>query len=110
MEYYASFRYDRYAISVREGTLLLKEECRYAKSLKNDVTQWKLLCIEEPFDLTNTARSVYDVDTFEHIKNVFQYSYKALYETKLLSTILPMTECVQRWFAKAIIYLDLDSK
>lgn len=95
LEYYSFFNYDRYAISIREGTILLKDECRYARSAKNDTTQWKLLCIEEPFDLTNTARSVYDVNTFEHIKNVFRYSFNTLGETKCLQSILPKLEKYQ---------------
>lgn len=89
LRYYTYFDYDRHAISVREGAVLSKEECRYTRSQKNDVTQWKHLCIEEPFDLTNTARSVYDVDIFEHIKHVFRRSFKTLLETKNLTSIFP---------------------
>ncbi|KRT78181.1 hypothetical protein AMK59_7689 [Oryctes borbonicus] len=89
LNYYTHFDYDRYAISVREGSVLLKEECKYTRSQKNDVMQWKLLCIEEPFDLTNTARSVYDMETFNYIKRVFSVSYKLLGDTKNLNLIFP---------------------
>lgn len=57
------------------------------KSPKNDIGQWKQLCIEEPFDLTNTARSVYDIDIFNRIKMVFITSYTKIKETMDLSTI-----------------------
>lgn len=99
LRYYSHFDYDMYAISVREGSVLLKEECRYTKSQKNDVTQWKLLCIEEPFDLTNTARSVYDMDIFNHIKSVFHISCKILNTTKNLNSILPNIDANQRWLS-----------
>lgn len=89
LSYYTHFDYDRYAISVREGSVLLKEGCRYTRSQKNDAMQWKLLCIEEPFDLTNTARSVYDMETFNYIKRVFSISYKILSITKNLNLIFP---------------------
>ncbi|XP_017779095.1 PREDICTED: poly(A) RNA polymerase gld-2 homolog A-like [Nicrophorus vespilloides] len=89
LQYYSYFDYNQYAISVREAALLPVEECKFARAPKNDATQWKLLCIEEPFDFTNTARSVYDVDTFEHIKSVFRLSHQKLHRTKTLSSILP---------------------
>lgn len=45
------------------------------------------LAISEPFDLTNTARSVYDGETFERVKAVFVTSWKILQETMDLSSI-----------------------
>lgn len=80
--------YSQLAISVRVGTCLLIEECRQVRSPKNDPHHWKNLCIEEPFDFTNTARSVYDVDTFEKIKYVFAHSYQQLQQTLNLKSIL----------------------
>lgn len=50
--------------------------------------QWKNLCIEEPFDYTNTARSVYDVEVFQKIKYVFAQSYEKLQQTMDLKSIL----------------------
>lgn len=61
---------------------------RYTRSSKNDPHQWKFLCIEEPFDLTNTARSVYDVAEFKRIRDVFYNSYKTLSNTHSLDSIL----------------------
>lgn len=44
--------------------------------------------LAEPFDLTNTARSVYDEEVFKRVRKVFMDSYKILDETKDLSAIL----------------------
>lgn len=73
---------------MRTGTCLYVEECRYVRSQKNDPQQWKNLCIEEPFDFTNTARSVYDAEVFEKIKYVFVQSYQKLQQTLDLKSIL----------------------
>ncbi|KAJ0174933.1 hypothetical protein K1T71_009074 [Dendrolimus kikuchii] len=78
LKYYAEFPYERMAVSVRAGCRVPVGECRAARAHKNDPHQWKLLCVEEPFDLTNTARSVYDPDTFEKIVRTFRESYKRL--------------------------------
>ncbi|KAB0802132.1 hypothetical protein PPYR_04318 [Photinus pyralis] len=86
--YYANFNFDVHAISVRVAARVTVDECRYARSLKNDPHQWKYLCIEEPFDLTNTARSVYDLATFKRIQKVFEVSSSTLMKTEDLSRIL----------------------
>lgn len=62
------------AISVRAGARVPVGVCRAARAHKNDPHQWKLLCVEEPFDLTNTARSVYDHDSFDKIVSTFRTS------------------------------------
>ncbi|XP_044755934.1 poly(A) RNA polymerase gld-2 homolog A-like [Coccinella septempunctata] len=90
LNYYSHFNFAEFAISVRTGSRLPIDECRYQKSPKNDVNQWKYLCIEEPFNLSNTARSVFDVDKFKFIKDVFMYSYCELSRTKNLNMILPV--------------------
>lgn len=86
-KYYVTFDFSQYAISVRTASKVPIEECRRARSYKNDPHQWKYLCIEEPFDLTNTARSVYDPDVFERIKQVFKKSYEMLKKNYDLSSI-----------------------
>lgn len=88
LQYYTFFDYSTYAISVRTGSRLPIDECRYARSLKNDPHQWKFLCIEEPFDLSNTARSVYDLVRFRRIKSVFYKSFLILARSRDLSRIL----------------------
>ncbi|XP_076635181.1 poly(A) RNA polymerase gld-2 homolog A isoform X1 [Colletes latitarsis] len=85
--YYVIFDFNQYAISVRLANKIPIEECRRARSYKNDPHQWKYLCIEEPFDLTNTARSVYDPDVFARIKHVFDCTYQNLKEHHDLARI-----------------------
>lgn len=63
------------------------EECKNARSTKNDPNHWQTLCIEEPFDLTNTARSAYDCDVFLKIKDVFFKSWYRLNETRELDSV-----------------------
>ncbi|KZC14446.1 PREDICTED: poly(A) RNA polymerase gld-2 homolog A-like [Dufourea novaeangliae] len=86
-KYYVMFDFNQYAISVRLANKIPIEECRRARSYKNDPHQWKYLCIEEPFDLTNTARSVYDPDVFARIKRVFDRTYQNLKERHDLARI-----------------------
>ncbi|XP_049792131.1 poly(A) RNA polymerase gld-2 homolog A-like isoform X2 [Schistocerca nitens] len=87
LRYYVEFDFSQYAISVRVAGKIPIEECRHVRSYKNDPHQWKYLCIEEPFDLTNTARSVYDRDVFEKVKQVFQDSYEKLKKTRDIVSI-----------------------
>ena len=84
---FLSISYSANAISIRTGGVLPIEECRKARSLKNDPNHWQTLCIEEPFDLTNTARSAYDQEIFQKIKNVFFASFYQLKETRNLETV-----------------------
>ncbi|XP_053695202.1 poly(A) RNA polymerase gld-2 homolog B-like [Sabethes cyaneus] len=87
LEYYANFDYTHYAISVRTGSVISIESARVARSYKNDPHHWRQLCIEEPFDLTNTARSVFDADIFEQIKSVFSTCWRRLKDTNDLNSI-----------------------
>lgn len=87
LEYYANFDYTQYAISVRTASVIPIESARVARSYKNDPHHWRQLCIEEPFDLTNTARSVFDAEIFEQIKSVFSTSWRRLKDTNDLSSI-----------------------
>uniref|UniRef100_A0A1B0GL72 Uncharacterized protein n=2 Tax=Lutzomyia longipalpis TaxID=7200 RepID=A0A1B0GL72_LUTLO len=87
LEYFSNFDYSLYAISVRTASCLSIDFCRMQRSPKNDCHQWKHLCIEEPFDLTNTARSVYDSDVFEKIKFIFMWSWKTLEATMDINAI-----------------------
>ncbi|XP_058800109.1 poly(A) RNA polymerase gld-2 homolog A-like isoform X2 [Phymastichus coffea] len=86
-KYYDSFDFDQFAISIRVADKIPIETCRFVRSLKNDPHQWKHLCIEEPFDFTNTARSVYDLVVFQKIKDIFKETYKRLKENNDLSSI-----------------------
>ncbi|XP_033238890.1 poly(A) RNA polymerase gld-2 homolog B isoform X3 [Drosophila pseudoobscura] len=86
-KYYSSFDFRNHAISVRTGGVLPVSACRQAKSFKNDPYQWKELNIEEPFDLSNTARSVYDFATFERVKATFVASARALEQTLDINSV-----------------------
>ncbi|XP_069942177.1 uncharacterized protein [Cherax quadricarinatus] len=89
LDYFANkFTFIEETISVRTGGTVPTAHCRNVKSRKNDTRMWKYLCIEEPFDLTNTARSVYDETVFERVKKVFVDSYKLLNEKSDLACIL----------------------
>ncbi|KAG7171314.1 Poly(A) RNA polymerase gld-2 A-like [Homarus americanus] len=89
LDYFANrFTFIEETISVRTGGIAPTDQCRNVQSRKNDSRMWKYLCIEEPFDLTNTARSVYDEAVFERVKKVFVDSYKQLNEKRDLSYIL----------------------
>lgn len=59
------------------------------------ITYWYVLqhlgvtCVfAEPFDLTNTARSVYDASVFDRVKLVFKNSYEKLQQSKMLNCLL----------------------
>ncbi|GAB1606593.1 poly(A) RNA polymerase GLD2-like [Argonauta hians] len=86
LKYYATeFDFSSHVISVRTGTRLRVSE---AKSKVDTPNQWKFLCIEEPFDLSNTARAVFDFDTFNRIRRVFTNSYYRLSRRRELTDIL----------------------
>jgi hypothetical protein len=85
--FFPFYSYSKNAISVRTGGILPIEECKSARSLKNDPNHWQTLCIEEPFDLTNTARSAYDGEVFRKIKDVFFSSYYRLKESRNLESV-----------------------
>ncbi|CAG7784890.1 unnamed protein product [Allacma fusca] len=88
LEYYArKFDYARAAVSVRLGCHVPIKLCMQTRSYKNDPHQWKYLCVEEPFDLTNTARSVYDKEAFDKIRGVFYASWQRLAYTRDLESI-----------------------
>ncbi|XP_034489413.1 poly(A) RNA polymerase gld-2 homolog B [Drosophila innubila] len=95
-KYYSNFDYRNNAISIRTGGVLPVTSCRVAKSPKNDIHQWKELSIEEPFDLSNTARSVYDNATFERVKATFVHSARRLEHTLDLASIFTPIHHTQR--------------
>ncbi|XP_052742358.1 poly(A) RNA polymerase gld-2 homolog A [Bicyclus anynana] len=80
LKYYADFPYEHSAISVRAARRVPVWECRMRAAAQPgaDPAHWKLLCVEEPFDLSNTARTVYDPETFEKIVEVFRESHARL--------------------------------
>uniref|UniRef100_A0AAR2LD40 polynucleotide adenylyltransferase n=1 Tax=Pygocentrus nattereri TaxID=42514 RepID=A0AAR2LD40_PYGNA len=64
LKYFATvFRWDKCVISVREAKALPKPNCREWKD--------KFICVEEPFDGSNTARAVHEKMKFDDIKAQF---------------------------------------
>lgn len=58
----------------------------------NDGNHIMCFYVTEPFDLTNTARSVYDRNVFERVKVVFQASYNSLKKTRNIESIFHFDE------------------
>lgn len=89
LNYYSNkFDFQADVASVRAGGRLPKNICQHQRARRNTPMQWKCLCIEEPFELTNTARSVYNEDVFSRVKLVFQRSWRDLQDKKELVSIL----------------------
>lgn len=88
--YYFSyiFKFAVDVMSIRLGGTIDKETARNYVNSKNTPTQWRWICIEEPFDRTNTARSVWDEQAFRDILNVFRSSHYRLERSKNLNSIM----------------------
>jgi len=81
-EYYGvKYSWDRLVISVRLGRASPRSE--HGGELGS-----KFICIEEPFELTNTARAVYNYDRFTQIKHEFTRAHNILKENLSLDAIL----------------------
>jgi len=93
LDYYSySFCFTKDAISVRSAHILPKHVVQRYKSEDNAFSHWKYLCIEEPFNRTNTARSVYDEVAFERILSVFRVSHYTLRRYPVLDSIMTGNE------------------
>lgn len=68
-------------ISARTGSIIPKNALP-SQALDTQYTQWKFILIEEPFDLSNTARAVYDYSVYREIVDVFKESNKVIKKTK----------------------------
>ncbi|KAI4893164.1 hypothetical protein NFI96_020682 [Prochilodus magdalenae] len=85
LKYYATvFRWDKNVISVREAKAVPKPNCWEWKD--------KFICVEEPFDGSNTARAVHEKMKFDAIKAQFTESWQVLQVRKDLNYILPIRE------------------
>lgn len=99
LHYYTKkFNFSTSCISVRQGGCISREAAASLRSSKNTRTQWKYICIEEPFDRTNTARSVFDYNAFRLIQTTFQNSLALLEATCDLDCLLPPYAASRRSF------------
>lgn len=88
-KYYATeFDWSHQMISVREAKAIPRP----------DDIEWrnKYICVEEPFDRTNTARAVHEKQKFDTIKEEFLKSWQILRDKKDLSFVLPLRATIQR--------------
>ncbi|XP_052632962.1 poly(A) RNA polymerase GLD2 [Harpia harpyja] len=88
-KYYATeFDWSRQMISIREAKAIPRP----------DGIEWrnKFICVEEPFDRTNTARAVHEKHKFDIIKGEILKSWQVLRDKKDLNCILPLRMTVQK--------------
>lgn len=85
------FDFENMAVSVRMGGMISADECRYRRDPKNCPLQWKWIHIEEPFDRTNTARSVTTFDQYVLIKTAFISTYSELTRSFYLASVMNPT-------------------
>lgn len=88
-KYYASeFDWSHQMISVREARAIARP----------DGAEWrnKFICIEEPFDGTNTARAVHEKQKFDMIRGEISQAWRFLRDKKDLNCILPLKAVIQK--------------
>ncbi|NXM80810.1 GLD2 polymerase, partial [Oenanthe oenanthe] len=88
-KYYATeFDWSHQIISVREAKAIARP----------DGIEWrnKFICVEEPFDGTNTARAVHEKQKFDIIRSEFAQAWRLLRDKKDLNCILPLKAAKQK--------------
>ncbi|NWX58447.1 GLD2 polymerase, partial [Promerops cafer] len=88
-KYYATeFDWSHQMISVREAKAVARP----------DGIEWrnKFICVEEPFDGTNTARAVHEKQKFDMIRGEFVQAWRLLRDKKDLKCILPLKAAKQK--------------
>ncbi|XP_055954187.1 poly(A) RNA polymerase GLD2-like isoform X3 [Argiope bruennichi] len=89
LKYYSEeFNYRESAMSIRLGGVISREDAAQTTSPKNKHGHWKYICIEEPFDQTNTARAVFNQAVFDRIQHVFKTSWNRITKICNLSSVL----------------------
>lgn len=87
LKYFAiQFDWKNKMISVREGKAVQR----------TDGIEWrnKYICVEEPFDRTNTARAVHEMQKFEMIQEEFMKAWVRLRDNRDLNSVLPLQRLV----------------
>lgn len=85
--FYASFRYDRHAVSIREGGLVSRSEIVRGSLFPAD---WTLICCEEPFTRTNTTRNVHDHFKLSMIIQTMRGAANQLRTSPTVEVLLPV--------------------
>ncbi|XP_014820543.1 PREDICTED: poly(A) RNA polymerase GLD2 [Calidris pugnax] len=88
-KYYATeFDWSHQMISVREAKAIPRP----------DGTEWrnKFICVEEPFDGTNTARAVHEKQKFDRIRSEILQTWRILGDKKDLNYVLPLRAVIQK--------------
>ncbi|XP_015282847.1 PREDICTED: poly(A) RNA polymerase GLD2 [Gekko japonicus] len=89
LKYYATeFDWSGQIISVREAKAIPRP----------DGIEWrnKFICVEEPFDRTNTARAVHEKQKFDIILEEFRKSWQRLRDRRDLACILPLRATIRK--------------
>lgn len=88
LRYYAEqFSFLNDVASVRLGTKIPVHMVKRQTAIQ-DRKMWSCCKVEEPFDLSNTARSCYDAQTFSRVIRVFERSHRQLAQKRDLRSIL----------------------
>uniref|UniRef100_A0A8C5N2F1 polynucleotide adenylyltransferase n=1 Tax=Leptobrachium leishanense TaxID=445787 RepID=A0A8C5N2F1_9ANUR len=83
LKYFAvEFEWAKKTISIREAKAMTRTE---GMEWRN-----KYICIEEPFDGTNTARAVHEKHKFDQIKEEFLKGWVRLRDNRDLNSVLPL--------------------
>lgn len=83
------FSFDNSAISVRLGRVVDRAfVVAQHRNQYHALAQWRCICIEEPFTLSNAAHAVYDERIFEAIKDSFKKASTNLEQDSNLETLL----------------------
>uniref|UniRef100_A0A8D0AZF8 polynucleotide adenylyltransferase n=1 Tax=Salvator merianae TaxID=96440 RepID=A0A8D0AZF8_SALMN len=89
LKYYATeFDWSSQMISVREAKAIPRPHG----------IEWtnKFICVEEPFDRTNTARAVHEKQKFDIIIDEFRKSWQGLRDRRDLNSILPLVTATRK--------------
>ncbi|XP_022668705.1 poly(A) RNA polymerase gld-2 homolog A-like isoform X1 [Varroa destructor] len=89
LEFYSDFDFENSCVSVRNGAVISKDDAiekdpdiiqtsRSRNTTTSSRDWWKFILVQEPFNFTNTARSVYEKRKFQEIKSVFQRSLQVI--------------------------------
>ena len=86
LNYYRTFDFSKYVISVRVGrTIAIDDVLCHRDSLGFG---WCYVYVEEPFTLDNTAYGIHFAEKFDKIKDAFDRSFVTLTSTKNLYSIV----------------------